>query len=133
MFSLLFSLSSLWTASRANGSISANGGTSMYSGLKDLHAQEMGGELTPGGPGWLAWAVRPSLVLDRFGHRFAPVGPHFFMYFASSIGTILTMSSSHPRWRFSLHDFVSLQSLPPLRTVCGSKNGGWSLPCVMSD
>jgi hypothetical protein len=48
IFSLLFSLSSLWTASWANGSPSANGGASTYLGLKDLHAQEMGGQTNPG-------------------------------------------------------------------------------------
>jgi hypothetical protein len=47
MISLLFSLSSLRTASRANGSLPANGGASTYLGLKDLHAQEMGAEPTP--------------------------------------------------------------------------------------
>jgi hypothetical protein len=44
--------SSLWTASRANGSLPANGGASTYLGLKDLHAQEKGGPNRPrGGPG----------------------------------------------------------------------------------
>jgi hypothetical protein len=42
----------LWTASWVNGSLSlslppsANGGASTYLGLKDLHTQEMGAELT---------------------------------------------------------------------------------------
>jgi hypothetical protein len=48
MISLLFSLSSLWTASRVNGSLCAKGGASTYLVLKDLHAQEMGAEPTPG-------------------------------------------------------------------------------------
>jgi hypothetical protein len=47
MISLLFSLSSLWTASRANGSLPVNGGASTYLGLKDLHAQEKGGRTEP--------------------------------------------------------------------------------------
>jgi hypothetical protein len=37
----------------------------------------------------------------------APVGPHVFMHFAPSTCTILTMSSSRPRWRFSLHEIRS--------------------------
>jgi hypothetical protein len=38
----------------------------------------------------------------------------------------------------ALLEFVSLLSTPTflvgaLRTMCGSRTGGWSLPCVMSD
>jgi hypothetical protein len=103
MISLLFSLSSLWTASRANGSPSANGGASTYLGLKDLHAQEMGGRTDPR----VGQAGRPGLILARFGRPFAPVGPHVFMHFAPFICTILTISSSRPRWRFFLHEVRS--------------------------
>jgi hypothetical protein len=53
MISLLLSLFSLWTTTRANGSPPANGGTSTYLGLEDLHTQEMGGRTDPGvGPSW---------------------------------------------------------------------------------
>jgi hypothetical protein len=43
----------------------------------------------------------------RFGRPFTPVGPHAYMHFAPSTCTIFTMSSSHPRWRFSLHEVRS--------------------------
>jgi hypothetical protein len=36
-----------------------------------------------------------------------PVGPRVIMHFAPSICTILTMSSSRPRWRFSVHEVRS--------------------------
>jgi hypothetical protein len=89
----------LWMTSRANG------GASTYLGLKCLHAQERGEPNRPqGGPGRPTWADRPRPILARFGHPFAPVGSHVFMHFAPSICTILTMSSSRPRWRFSLHE-----------------------------
>jgi hypothetical protein len=51
---------------------------------------------------------QPRPIPARFGRPFAPVGPHVFMHFAPSICTILTMSSSLPRWRFSLHEVRSL-------------------------
>jgi hypothetical protein len=38
---------------------------------------------------------------------FVSVGPHVFMHFAPSICTILKMSSSRPRRRFSLHEVRS--------------------------
>jgi hypothetical protein len=97
MISLLFSLSSLWTASRANGSPPANGGASTYLGLKDLHAQEMGAEPTPG------WA-RPVVLGRPAQAHLAPVRSRVFVHFAPSICTILTMSSSRLRWRFSLNE-----------------------------
>jgi hypothetical protein len=54
--------------------------------------------------------LEPHMVLTistRFGRPFAPVGRHVFMHFAPSICTILTMSSSRPRLRFSLHEVRS--------------------------
>jgi hypothetical protein len=48
MIFLLFSLSSLWTASRMNGSLPANSGASTSLGLKHLHTHEMGGRTNPG-------------------------------------------------------------------------------------
>jgi hypothetical protein len=80
---------------------------------KDLHQLRVEGPLGAikggpnqprSGPGWPAWADRPRPIPARFGRPFAPVGPYVFMHFAPSICTILTMSSSHPRWRFSLQE-----------------------------
>jgi hypothetical protein len=53
-------------------------------------------------------SLPPSLV-RRIGpspvrRPFAPVGPQVIIHFAPSACTILTMSSSCPRWRFSLHE-----------------------------
>jgi hypothetical protein len=68
----------------------------------------------------------------RLGRPFAPVGPHAFMHFAPSTCTILTMSSSRPRWRFSVHEvrsftlqssgmyLVTLRSSPPLEVISSS-------------
>jgi hypothetical protein len=86
----------------------ANGGASSILGLKDLRVQEKGGRTDPwSGPGWPAWADRPRPIPTRFGRPFALVGPHVFMHFSPSTCTILTMSSSRPRWRFSLHEVWS--------------------------
>jgi hypothetical protein len=86
----------------------ANGGASMNLGLKILWVQGKGGRTDPrSGPGWLAWANRHRPILARLGRPFAPVGLHAFMHFAPSTCTILTMSSSRPRWRFSLHEVRS--------------------------
>jgi hypothetical protein len=85
-----------------------NGGASRNLGLKDLRVQEKGGWTDPwSGPGRLAWAHRPKPIPARFGSSFAPVGPDVFMDFAPSTCTILMMSSSCPRWRFSLHEVRS--------------------------
>jgi hypothetical protein len=65
------------------------------------------------GPGRSAWADRPKPTLARFGRPFAPVGPHAFMHFAPSICMILTMSSSRPRWRFSVHEVRSFTLQSP--------------------
>jgi hypothetical protein len=56
------------------------------------------------GPGRPAWADWPRPTSARFGRPFAPLGPHAFMHFAPSTSMILTMSSSRPRWRFSVHE-----------------------------
>jgi hypothetical protein len=65
------------------------------------------------GPGQPAWADRPRPIPARFGRPFAPVGPQVIMHFAPSICMFLAMSSSRPRWRFSVHEVRSstLQSL----------------------
>jgi hypothetical protein len=86
----------------------ANGGVSRNLGLKDLRVQEKGGRTDPqSGPGRSAWADRPRPIPPRFDRPFSPVGPHVFLHFAPSTCTILTMSSSRPRWRFSLHEVRS--------------------------
>jgi hypothetical protein len=89
-------------------SVFANGGASNNLGLKDLRVQEKGGRTDPPcGPGRLAWADRPRPIPSWFSRPFAPVVPHVFLHFTPSICTILTMSSSCPRWRFSLHEVWS--------------------------
>jgi hypothetical protein len=95
----------LWTASRANGSLSlpANGVASMYLGLHHLHAQEMGGRTDVG----MGQAGRPRPISARFGRPFAHVGPLDILHFAPSNCIILTMSSSRPKWRVFLHEVRS--------------------------
>jgi hypothetical protein len=102
-------LSSLSMASQCEWlSPSANGGASRDLGLKILWVQGKGGRTDTGsGPGQPAWADRPRPIPARLGRPFAPAGPHVIMYFAPSICIILTMSSSRPRWRFSLHEVWS--------------------------
>jgi hypothetical protein len=107
------SLTCGWPLS-TNVSPFANGGASRTLGLKILRVQGKGGRIDVGsGPGWPAWAERPRPILAWLGRPFAPVGPRVIMHFAPSICMILVMSSSHPRWRFSVHEVRSftLQSL----------------------
>jgi hypothetical protein len=76
--------------------------------VEDPSGARKGGRTDPrSGPGRPAWADRPRLISARFGRPFAPVGSRVIIYFASSICIILTMSSSRPRWRFSLHEVSS--------------------------
>jgi hypothetical protein len=106
--SLLLSLSLAcgWSLG-ANGSLSCE--------WRRLHELRVEGSLgaRKGGPNrppkWArpAWADWPRPNSARFGRPFTPVGPHAFMHFAPSICTILTMSSSRPRWRSSLHEVRS--------------------------
>jgi hypothetical protein len=74
----------------------------------------------PAGLGRPAWADRPRPTSARFGRPFAPVGPHAFMHFAPSTCTILTMSSSRPRWRFSLHEVRSFTLQSPGVLLCST-------------
>jgi hypothetical protein len=105
--SLLFSLACGWPLGRMALCL-ANGGASSNLGLKDLRVQEKGGRTDPrSGPGRSARADRPRPIPVQFGHPFAPVGPHVFMHIAPYTCTILTMSSSRPRWRLSLHEVWS--------------------------
>jgi hypothetical protein len=63
------------------------------------------------GPVGLGHRPRPNSA--RFGCPFAPVGPQVIMHFAPSTCMILTMSSSHPRWRFSVHEVRSFTLQSP--------------------
>jgi hypothetical protein len=85
-----------------NGSPFENGGTSRVLGLKILRVQGKGGRTDP-----RSGLGRPGPTSARFGRPFAPVGLHAFMHFAPSTCMILTMSSSRPRWRFSVHEVRS--------------------------
>jgi hypothetical protein len=109
MISLLFSLSSLWTASRENASLSANGGASTYLGFRHLQAQGRGGGANrlENGPGQPAWADPPRPISAWFGHPFTHVGPLDILHFTPSNCTILTMTSSRPRWRVFSHEVRS--------------------------
>jgi hypothetical protein len=106
--SLLFSLACGWPLGRMALCL-ANGGASSNLGLKDLRVQEKGDRTDPqSGPGRPSWADWPRPIPAQFGRPFAPVGPHVFMHSPPpSTCTILTMSSSRPRWRFSLHEVRS--------------------------
>jgi hypothetical protein len=103
----------LWMASQANGSLPCEWRHLQQLRVEGSWVQEKGGPTDPqSGPGQLSWADRPRPILARFDRPFTPVGPHVFMHFAPSTCTILTMSSSRPRWRFSLHEIrsITLQS-----------------------
>jgi hypothetical protein len=107
-------LSSLWMASRCEWLSSANGGASRALGLKVLRVQGKGGRTDPrSGPGRPAWADQPRPIPARFGRPFDPVGPQVIMHFAPSVCMILMMSSSHPRWRFSVHEVWSFPLQSP--------------------
>jgi hypothetical protein len=76
----------------------------------------------PSGVGWTdpwsglgrpAWADQTRPISARFGRPFAPVGPQVIMHFAPSTCMILTMSSSRPRRRFSLHEVQSFTLQSP--------------------
>jgi hypothetical protein len=117
---LLFSLACVWPLGRMALCL-ANGGASSNLGLKDLRVQEEGGRIDPrSGPGWPAWADRPRPISARFGRSFTPMGPHVFMHFSPFICTILTMSSSRPRWRFSLHEVRSFTLQSPGMFLCNT-------------
>jgi hypothetical protein len=82
--------------------------------VEDPSGARKGGAKRPrSGPGRPDWADRPRPIPARLGHPFAPVGPQVIMHFASSICMILTMSSSHPRWRFSVHEVRSFTLQSP--------------------
>jgi hypothetical protein len=84
----------------ANGPPPANGGASRILGLKILRVRK-------------GQADRPRPTSTRFSRPFAPVGRHAFMHFAPSTCMILMMSSSRPRWRFSVHEVWSFTLQSP--------------------
>jgi hypothetical protein len=71
----------------------------------------------PGRPAWVDW---PRPIPARFGRPFTFVGPHVFMHFAPSTSTILTISSSRPRWRFSLHEVRSFTLQSSVMFLCNT-------------
>jgi hypothetical protein len=92
----------------------ANGSASRPLGLKILRVQGKGGRTDPrSGLCRPAWADRPRHNSARFGRPFAPVGAQVIMPFAPSTCMILTMSSSRPRWRFSVHEVWSFTLQSP--------------------
>jgi hypothetical protein len=82
--------------------------------LKILRVQGKGGRTDP--PEWVrpAGLGRPDQAHPGPVRRpFAPVVPQMIMHFAPSICMILTMSSPHPRWRFSVHEVRSFTLQSP--------------------
>jgi hypothetical protein len=102
------SLSSLWMASWCEWLSPPE-----WRRLQDFRVENPSGARKGGrtdvgsGPGRPAWADRPRPIPARLGRPFAPMGPQVIMHFAPSICMILTMSSLHPRWRFSVHEVRS--------------------------
>jgi hypothetical protein len=93
---------------------SVNGGASRVLGLKILREKGKGSRIdTRSGLGRPAWADWPRPISARFGRPFAPVGPQVIMHFAPSTCMILTMSSSRPRWMFSMHEVRSFMLQSP--------------------
>jgi hypothetical protein len=107
-------LSSLWMASWCEWLSPSKGWRLQGFRVENPSDARKGGRTDVGsGPGQLAWADRPGPTSARFGRPFAPVGLHAFMHFAPSICMILTMSSSRPRWRFSVHEVRSFTLQSP--------------------
>jgi hypothetical protein len=103
----LLSLACGWPLG-ANGSLSCEWWCLHELRVEAPSGARKGGRTDPGsGTGRPAWADQPRPIPARFGHPFAPVGPHVFMHSAPSSCTILMVSSSCPRWRFSLHEVWS--------------------------
>jgi hypothetical protein len=126
------SLACGWPPS-ANGSLPVEWRRLQGFKVEDPSGARKGGPNRP--PGWAgpAGLGRPAQPISaRLGRPFAPMGPQVIMHFAPSTCMILTMSSSHPRWRFSSHEvrsftlqspvvfLVALRSLPPLEVISSS-------------
>jgi hypothetical protein len=92
----------------ANGSLSREWQCLQGRRVEDPSSARKGGPNRPqnwarlAGLGWPAQA-HPGPVRRPF----APMGPHALMHFSPSTCTILKMSSSHQRWRFSVHEVRS--------------------------
>jgi hypothetical protein len=124
----------MWTASRANSSLSpngfpsANGGASTSLGLKHLHAQEMGGQTDPG----MGQASRLKPILARFGCPFAHISPLVIMHFPPPFapfwrchphiqdGGSFRMKFIHLHFNPQGCSFVPLWFLPPLGVISSS-------------
>jgi hypothetical protein len=107
---LVDGLSSEWI------SLPPNGGASTCLGLTHLHAQETGDRTTSG----MGQAGRPRPISVRFGRPLAHVGPLVIMHFSPSICTILTMSSSRPRWRVFSHEVRSFTLQSSGMSLCNT-------------
>jgi hypothetical protein len=89
--------------------------------VEDPSGAKKGGRTDPGtGPGRPAWTNRPRPIQACLSRPFAPVGPHAFMHFAPSTCTILTMSSSRPRWKFSVHEVRPFTLQSPGMFLCNT-------------
>jgi hypothetical protein len=115
---------------------SANGGASRALGLKILRVQGKGGRTDIGsGPGRPAWADQPRPTSARFGRPLRSRGSSCIYALCPFHLHDLTMSSSRPRWRFSVHEvrslrfnlwgcsFGTLWSSPPLEVI---SSGSWT-------
>jgi hypothetical protein len=108
------SLTSLWTASWCEWLSLCEWRHLQDFWVENPSGARKGGRTDVGsGLGRPTWADRPRPIPARLGHPFAPVGPQVIMQFAPSICMILTMSSSRPRWRFSLHEVRSFTLQSP--------------------
>jgi hypothetical protein len=127
------SLSSLWMASWCEWLSPSEWRRLQGFRVQDPSGARKGARTNAGsGLGRPAWADRPRPISAWFGRPFAPVGPQVIMLFAPSTCMILTMSSSRPRWRFSMHEvrsftlqsrgcsYTALRSLPPLEVISSS-------------
>jgi hypothetical protein len=74
-----------------------------------LGARKGGAEPTPE----VGQADRPRPLPARFSRPFAPLCPQVIMHFAPSFYMILTLLSSCPRWRFSVHEVQSFTLQSP--------------------
>jgi hypothetical protein len=83
-------------------------------GLKILRVQGKGGRTDlQSGTGRPAWSDWPRPISACFGRPFTPVDPQVIMHFAPSTCRILMMSSSRPRWRFSVVEVWSFTLQSP--------------------
>jgi hypothetical protein len=126
-------LSSLWMASRVNGSLFCE-----WRRLQQLRVEGSSGarKRRPNrplsGPGRPARPDRPRPIPARFDRPFALIGPHVFMHFAPTTCTIWrchphVQDGGSPCMKFNLlrfnprgWSFVTLRSLLPLGVISSS-------------